>query len=74
MEQDERDEIISRFIYHSPTPAQRALLDECHETIMACVEFLVNRLPNGRDRALALTSLEDTRMKMNKAIIFSDVG
>lgn len=66
-----RSDILERFIYHAPTDAQKVLLAECHEKIMACAEFLVDKLPNGRDRALALTSLEDTRMKMNKAIIFS---
>jgi hypothetical protein len=69
-----RVEILDRFNYHAPTPAQQALLTECHEKVMACAEFLVDRLPDGRDRAVALTSLEDTRMKMNKAIIFSAVG
>lgn len=69
-----REEILERFNYHAPTDAQKYLLAECHQKIMACAEFLVDRLPDGRDRAVALTSLEDTRMKMNKAIIFSDVG
>jgi hypothetical protein len=67
-------EILERFVYRPPTEAQRKLLVEAHEKIIACAEFLVYQLPNGRDRAIALSSLEDTRMKMNKAIIFSDVG
>jgi hypothetical protein len=69
-----RSEILARFNYHAPTEAQERLLAECHAKIMACAEFLVDQLPDGRDRALALTSLEDTRMKMNKAIIFSKVS
>lgn len=65
--------ILDRFVYHTPTDGQRVLLDEGFDLIMACAEFLVDRLPDGRDRAVALTSLEDTRMKMNKAIVFSEV-
>lgn len=71
---EQKDQAIrERFIYHAPTPAQRDKLNECHDTIMACVDFLLT-LPDGRDRAVALSSLEDTRMKMNKAVIFSDLG
>lgn len=71
---DERAAILDRFNYHAPTDKQHDLLDEAHRRIMACAEFLVDELPNSRDRAVALTSLEDTRMKINKAIIFSDGG
>lgn len=69
-----RAEILDRFNYHAPTEAQQRLLAECHRRIMACAEFLVDELPSSRDRSLALTSLEDTRMRMNKAVIFSEVG
>lgn len=68
-----RDEILDRFRYRKPTPAQVALLEQYHQLTMACAEFLVDQVPDSHDRALALTSLEDTRMKVNKAIVFSEV-
>ena len=68
-----RDEILDRFRYRAPTAAQKLLLEEYHHLTMRCAEFLVDRVPNSRDRALALTSLEETRMKVNKAIVFADV-
>jgi hypothetical protein len=69
-----REEILGRFVYRAPTEAQRALLNEYHALLMQQVEFLVDKLPDSRDRAVALTSLEETRMKVNKAIVFSKVG
>src|SRR3954462_12575611 len=74
VEQSKRDEILSRFIYRAPTAAQLILLREYHELLMQQVEFLVDKIPDSRDRAVALTSLEETRMKVNKAIVFSDLG
>lgn len=74
MELSKRDEIIGRFVYRAPTEAQRKLLVEYHDLLMQQVEFLVDGLPDSRDRAVALSSLEDTRMKVNKAIVFSDIG
>jgi hypothetical protein len=67
-----KQEILSRFEYKPPTDKQRHLLKVYHELTMACATFLVDYLPESRDRSLALTSLEDTRMKVNKAIVFSE--
>lgn len=69
-----REEILGRFVYKAPTEAQKALLAEYHALTMACAEFLVDQVPDSRDRAVALTSLEETRMKVNKAIVFADLG
>lgn len=62
------DDIRERFEWHQPTEAQRDQLLESHFLIMDVVDFLLT-LPDSRDRALALTSLEDTRMRINKAIV-----
>lgn len=72
MEPSKRDLILERFNYHAPTDAQKVLLAECHAKIVDCAEFLVDRLPDGRDRAVALTSLEDAFLKCNNAITHSD--
>jgi hypothetical protein len=66
-----RDEILDRFIYHAPDERQQQLLREVHQLVMRLAEFMVDELPDSRDRSLALTSLEDTRMRINKAVIFS---
>lgn len=68
----DREEILGRFVYRAPTPFQKHLLEAAHLVVMAMATFLVDEVPDGRDRALALTSLEDTRMKMNKAIVMAD--
>lgn len=66
-----RDEILDRFMYRRPSSGQEEAIAECRERIIGCAEFLIDEIPNSRDRAVALTALEDALMKMNKAIIFS---
>lgn len=67
-----REEILARFSYRAPTTTQKALLAEAHSHVVGLAAFLVDNVSDGRDRELALTSLEDTRMKINKAIVMSE--
>jgi hypothetical protein len=62
------DLVRARFQYRAPNEQQKFLLQVAHEHVMLLVDFLLT-LPDSRDRALALTSLEDTRMRINKAIV-----
>jgi hypothetical protein len=68
----EHDEIRDRFVYHTPLPETQVKFDILTAEILALVDTLLEIVPeNSRDRALALTALEDFRMKANKAIIFA---
>ena len=71
---ENREEIRARFIYRAPTDAQKALLSIAPPRTMAYVDFLLDSIPDSRDRAIALTSLESTRMMVNRAIVFAEVG
>jgi hypothetical protein len=62
------DAVRARFEYRAPTDHQKHQLNTAHQHIMGLVDFLLT-LPESRDRSLALTSLEDTRMRINKAIV-----
>lgn len=66
-------EILERFVYRAPNDRQKILLSHAHILTMSMATFIVDHIPNSRDRSLALTSLEDTRMKINKAIVFADL-
>lgn len=68
-----RDEILARFNYRPPDAPQKLMLNEVDWRIKNLAALLVDYLPDSRDRALALTSLENLRMEMNKAIIHSDL-
>ena len=62
------DELKNRFMYHAPDAEAR----EKHNVISA-VHFelacqLVALCPEGRDLSLALTALEESRMRANAAI------
>jgi hypothetical protein len=69
---ERRAEIHARFQYRAPNDAQKFKLQVAHEKIMDLVTFLTDEVPEGRDQAVALTSLEDTRMKINKAIVLGE--
>lgn len=69
----EVQEIVDRFTYRSPSDEQKVALAEVHTKIVDLVTWLATYLPNSRDRAVALTGLEDVRMKINKAIVFSEL-
>lgn len=62
------DEITRRFTFQPPTDETRPK----HETVNALTLELAHRLdellPEGREKALALTSLQETRAWANTAI------
>lgn len=62
------EELQNRFLYHRPSPeaAQTHALISARTYELAC--WLVEVLPEGRDLSLALTHLEDCRMRANAAL------
>ena len=67
------DELTNRFIYHKPRDAAAV---SAHETVSArCLELaatLCELCPEGRNLSLALTALEEVRMRANAAIACDD--
>lgn len=61
-------ELDNRFRYHRPTPATVPLHERVTETTLALAKVLRDTCPEGRNLSLALTLLEDVRMRANAAI------
>lgn len=64
------EEIVERFTYHAPNERQRAMFQAVHERILDLALWVGAELEPSRDQSIALTALEDVRMKINKAIVF----
>jgi hypothetical protein len=63
-----KDDLRNRFLYHAPGPDARPKHAQISERCLAMAEWLVETCPEGRDLSLALTHLEDVRMRANAAI------
>lgn len=63
------DELHNRFVYHPPKTKTR--IDK-HEEVtavtLACARRLRDICPGGRNLSLALTAIEDARMRANAAL------
>lgn len=66
---DERDELRHRFMYHRPPTEGIA---EAHTAVrahlMVVAETLAELLPDGREKALTMTKLEEAMFWANAAI------
>lgn len=61
-------EIERRFVHHPPTPAANLLHDVVNRELLRIAHVLDEMLPDGREKALALTELQSTRMWAHAAI------
>lgn len=61
------------FDYHRPSPAQVEQIATFRDGCKA-LHAVILALPAGRERALAVTKLEEVSMWGNKAIIMADEG
>lgn len=66
------EEIRRRQSYQSPTPDQLILYAEVQRAHMASIEAML-LLPPSRDRAVAITQLESSRMHSNKAVALASI-
>lgn len=68
------DELRQRFFYHPPP--NQARIDAHAKVSQLCFDLAVelrDTCPNGRNLALALTALEDVRMRGNAALACDSV-
>ena len=64
-----RDEIAHRFAFHAATTAEKkAEHGSCRELFADTAQRLDEHLPEGREKALALTKLEEAMFWSNAAI------
>jgi hypothetical protein len=69
----EHDQIMDRFRYHVPTDDQRDRLENFGQNLMILVDLFLFLCPEPtRERSIALTVLEEARMRCNQSIVFSD--
>ena len=61
-------ELDNRFRYHKPTPESLKLHETVTESTLTLAKLLRDTCPEGRNLSLALTHLEDVRMRANAAI------
>lgn len=61
-------EIDRRFTYVAPTDVTRPKHERVNELTLALAHELDDLLPDGREKALALTALEEVKMRANQAI------
>lgn len=62
------EELEKRFTYHSPTEKQQAIYPKIRAKAKELAYFIENYVPNGREKSLALTKLEETVMWANAGI------
>lgn len=68
-----REELVRRFVYHPPRDPQAVKNHETVSTLtLALAIDLCKICPPGRNLALALTALEEVRMRANAAIAVDD--
>lgn len=66
-------ELANRFTYHPPkTDAQRRAHEEVSERTLQFSQWLAENLPGGRNLDIALTLMEDVRMRANAALACDD--
>ena len=53
------EELEKRFTYHSPTEKQQAIYPKIRGKAKELAYFIENYVPNGREKSLALTKLEE---------------
>lgn len=61
-------ELERRFTYHPPKPEQVSRYAEINDRTLELAKRIRDLTPAGREQALALTALEEARMRANQAI------
>lgn len=61
-------DIENRFTYHPATPGQAKLYETIRDGAKALAEFVNESCPDGREKSLAITHLEETVFWANASI------
>lgn len=64
----DRLELRNRFRYHAPTPARAAQHEKIRNMMSQVAGYLNDDLPEGREKALVMTKLEEVMFWANAAI------
>jgi hypothetical protein len=62
------EDINNRFVYHAPTDERRKTHENIRMECMALAHFLNESLPEGREKSLAITNLEEVMFWANAAV------
>ncbi|MBO1739678.1 hypothetical protein [Leifsonia sp. TF02-11] len=66
--QQARDRFFTAAEGNPPTIEQRALVTELTLQVRQLASKIIRQVPDGRNKSLALTALEDVQMRANRAI------
>lgn len=70
---EEREEIFARFEFHPGTRVTGPKHDEVRKTLRTVALWVLDEVPHSRERALALTALQEAMMWCNAAIAIHTV-
>lgn len=62
------DELANRFGYHPATPDTAPQFAEVRDSCLELAYYLDRKIPDGRDKSLALTALQEVMHWSNSAI------
>lgn len=62
------NDLENRFTYHNPNAENRPKHEQVNQTLLAVAEDFDELLPDGREKALALTKLEEVKFWSNASI------
>lgn len=61
-------ELRNRFRYHAPTPARAAQHEQTRSLLSQVAGYLNDNLPEGREKSIVMTKLEEAMFWANAAI------
>jgi pyridoxine 5'-phosphate synthase PdxJ len=62
------EDIANRFTYHPPDDARRVQHEDIRQLLLEDAQYLNANLPEGREKSLAITKLEEVMFWSNAAI------
>lgn len=65
-------DLENRFVYHNPSEENKPKHQQVNQTLLAIAEDFDELLPDGREKALALTKLEEAKFWSNASIARSN--
>ncbi len=66
------DRILWDFEYHAPDPVRTAAHEDLRYTLRQCAVYMAEHLPEGREKSLVITHLEEAMFWANAAIARQD--